>query len=68
MSRIKLTAEESRAKDRFVHAVEDLFDLGAESVGRIADDVGEYGTDGDGGARQDVAVVECLRVIVDAFG
>jgi len=69
MPRIKLTFRESQAKVRFVHVVETLMrDLDAESVGRIADYVSEHGTDGDGGAREDAAVVECLRVIVDAVG
>lgn len=69
MTRIVLTTEERKAKDRFVRAVEALMlDLDAESVGRIADYVGEHGTDGDGGTREDGAVVECLRVIVDAIG
>ena len=69
MADTRLTAEERRAKDKFVRAVETLMlNLDAESVGRIADDVGEHGTDGDGGVREDAAVVECLRVIVDAMG
>ena len=62
-----LTKKERRAKDAFVRAVETLMlDLTPESVGRIADCVGECGTDGDGGALEDEAVLECLRVIVDA--
>lgn len=64
----KLTATERRAKRKFVQAVELLMlDLGAESVGHIADDVGEHGTDGDGGTVEDAVVVDCLRVIVDAM-
>lgn len=65
----KLTAGERKAKDKFVQAVEVLMlDFDAESVGRIADHIGELGTDGDGGVLEDAAVVECLRVIVDAMG
>lgn len=65
-----LTAAERKAKIQFVRAVERLMlDFDTEEVGRIADDVGECGMDGDrGGAREDAAVVECLRVIVDAMG
>jgi hypothetical protein len=70
MSRaVKLSAAEAHAKDRFVRAVETLMlAMDAESVGRIADYVGENGTDGDGGAREDAIVFECLRVIVDNHG
>ena len=68
-STVALTAEEAHFKARFVQAVEALMlDLDAETVGRIADYVGEHGTDGDGGAVEDGVVVECLRVIVDAMG
>jgi hypothetical protein len=67
-SKGELTAEERKAKWQFVLAVEALFDLGAKSAGRIADEVGELGTDGDGGVLEDAAVVECLRIIVDAMG
>jgi hypothetical protein len=63
-----LTAEERMARDQFVRAVEGLMlDLTPESVGRIVDCVAEHGTDGDGGAREDAAVVECLRVIAGAM-
>ena len=69
MPRIKLTVEESRAKNKFIRGVEALMlDMDAESVGRIADYVSEHGTDGDGGSIEDGLVVECLRVIVDAMG
>jgi hypothetical protein len=68
MPRIRLNREEVRLKENFVRAVEELMlDFNAETVGRIADYVGEHGTDGDGGAREDAAVVECLRIIVDAM-
>jgi hypothetical protein len=66
MSRSKLSRIELAAKRLFVLAVKALLlDLDAEAVGRIADDVGEYGTNGDGGAREDAVVLECLRVIVE---
>ena len=69
MSRSKLSRAEQHARDRFVLAVEALLlDMDAESVGHIADDVGERGTDGDGGAREDAVVLECLRVVVDNHG
>ena len=70
MSRaVKLSAAEARAKERFVSAVETLMlAMDAESVGRITDHVGEYGTDLDGGGGQSAVVLECLRVIVDAHG
>jgi hypothetical protein len=64
-----LTKEQAAAMRAFVRATEALMlGLSAEEVGRIADYVGEHGTDGDGGALEDGAVVECLRVIVDAMG
>ena len=67
MSRaVKLSAAEAHAKDRFVRAVEALLlDMDAESVGRIDDHVGEHGTSGDGGAREDAIIVELLRLIVE---
>jgi hypothetical protein len=69
MADTKLTRNEHLAKCDLVDAVERLMlDMDAEAVGRIADYVGEYGTDGDGGTREDAAVVDCLRVIVDAMG
>ena len=65
----KLSKSESDAMHQLVRAVETLLlDLDAEAVGRIADYVGEHGTDGDGGANEDAVVVECLRVIVDSHG
>lgn len=68
MADIRLTATERRVKERFVRIVETMMlDMDAESVGRIADYVGEHGTDGDGGTLDDGAVVECLRVIVDSM-
>ena len=61
-----LSKSEIRAKDKFVRAVEALLlDMDAESVGRIADHVGEHGTSGDGGAREDAIIVELLRLIVE---
>lgn len=69
MSRRKLSASESDAMHKFVEAVETLLlDLDAEQVGHIADHIGEYGTDGEGGDNEDAVVVECLRVIVDNHG
>lgn len=63
---MNLTRKEQAAKDKFVRAVEHLMlDLTPEEVGRIADDVGEHGTDGDGGTREDGTILECLRLIVD---
>lgn len=69
MARNRLNTKERKAKDQFVRAVETLMlDLDAESVGNIADYVGEHGTDGDGGTREDATVVDCLRIIVDEMG
>ena len=69
MADVRLTAKERRAKRKFVRAVERcMLDMDAESVGRIADDVSEHGTDGDGGTLEDAAVVECLCILVDAMG
>ena len=69
MSRNPLTSAERAAMRRFVSAVETLMlELTPEQVGRIADYVGEHGTDGDGGDREDAVVVECLQLIVDVVG
>lgn len=66
--KIRLSRGETIAKDKFVRAVEALMlTYSDEEVGRIADYVGEHGTDGDGDASVDAVVVECLRVIVDAM-
>lgn len=67
MPRFELDARQQELKDAFVRAVEDLLAAGEESVGRIADHVGEYGTDSDE-AVADGVVVDCLRVIVDNVG
>lgn len=64
----KLTRKEEAAKLAFIRACETLLlDLDAEAVGRIADYVGEHGTDGDGGVIEDGAIVEALNAIVDAM-
>jgi len=68
MATIRLSIRERNAMRKFVSAVEGLMDLGAESVGIIADHVGEYGTGSDGDALEDAVVVECLRVVVDRVG
>lgn len=63
---VELTRKERAAKRKLVDAIEHLMlDLTPEEIGRIADHVGEYGTDGDGGVREDAAVFECLRLIAD---
>ena len=69
MPRRVLSEVEALAKVKFVRAVNDLMHLDAESVGRIADHVGEEGTGVVGpvyDAHLDAVVVECLRVVVDA--
>jgi hypothetical protein len=66
MSRHPLTSAERTALRRFVSSVETLMlDYTPEQVGRIADYVGEHGTDGNGGDREDAVVLECLRIVVD---
>jgi hypothetical protein len=65
----KLTRKEEAARLAFVRACETLLlDLDAVAVGRIADYVGENGTDGDGGAVDDGVILECLNLIVDVKG
>lgn len=62
-----LSTIEERSRDNFVSAVEALMlDHDAASVGRIADNIGEYGTGGSGGLAEDEVIRECLRIIVDA--
>jgi hypothetical protein len=68
MPKFELTAREEEIKAAFVRALEDLFEAGEESVGRIADHVGEYGTDSGGGTVIDTAVTEGLRHVVDNIG
>ena len=63
---MKLTTEEQRALRRLTRALEDLEDLGAESVGRIADHGGEHGTDADS-VIVDAITSECLRTVVISF-
>jgi hypothetical protein len=66
---VRLTGKEQRVLRDFVDVVEEMMlEMDAESVGRIADHVGEHGTDGDGGVREDGTVLECLRLIVDEMG
>jgi hypothetical protein len=62
---MNLSTEEQRALRLLVRALEDLNDLGAESVGRIADHVGKQGVEDS--AVLDALAVECLRVVVDSF-
>ena len=62
-----LSTIEERSRDNFVSAVEALMlDHDAASVGRIADNIGEYGAGGSGGMAEDEVIRECLRIIVDA--
>jgi len=68
MPKFELTAREEELKVAFIKAVEDLLQAGEESVGRIADHVGEYGTDSDHGSVVDGVVVDCLTVVVDNVG
>lgn len=66
MGKFDLNVAEQQARDNLVRAVEALMmDLGAESVGRIADNIGEHGTGGRGGAVEDAVVTRCLTIIVD---
>ena len=60
---IKLTGNERRALRDFIEATEHLLnEFDPEAVGRIADYVGEHGTDSDN-ARDDAVIVECLIFI-----
>ena len=68
MQKSELTPREQELKEALVHAVEDLLQAGEESVGRIADHVGEHGTDSDVGQVVDGVVVDCLTVLVDNVG
>jgi len=68
MPKFELTPREQELKDAFVRAVEDLLLAGEESVGRIADHVGEYGTDSDHGSVADGVVTDCLTIVVDNVG
>lgn len=63
-----LTPEEEELKEAFVRAVEALLLAGEETVERVADHVGEYGTDSDHGSVVDGVVVDCLTVLVDNVG
>lgn len=67
MPKFELSPFEKELKDALVQAVENLLAAGEDACGRIADHVGEYGTDSDD-AVADGVVVDCLRVIVDNVG
>ena len=67
MASIRLTVEERKAMRKFVESVERLTELGATSVGLIADYVGEYGVESDVD-RVDAVVVKALRAVVDVVG
>jgi len=61
----RLTGNERKALRDFIEATEHLLnEFDPEAVGRIADYVGEHGTDSDN-ARDDGVILECLRIIVD---
>ena len=68
MPKFDLEFYEQHARDNFVSAVLELMlDHDAEAVGRIADNVGEYGIGDDGGPEEDAVIVACLRIIIDAM-
>lgn len=63
---VKISRAEHIAMARFARACEMLLlDLDAESVGRIADYVGEHGAGSDYDAVVDAVIVELLRLIVE---
>ncbi len=62
----KLSISELKTLRGLVLGVRGLRDLDAESVGRIADYVGEFGFD-DLTVLEDSVVVEVLRIVVDAM-
>jgi hypothetical protein len=65
----KVTLQELRVLGHFVFGVRALLKLSPESVGRIADYVGQYGIGGDVpecSVLEDGVLTECLKVIVDA--
>ena len=68
MPRFELTPREQELKVALIRAIESLLQAGEESVGNIADHVGEYGTDSDHGGVVDGTVEECLRVVVNNVG
>jgi hypothetical protein len=68
MPKFELTPREEELKTALVHAIEDLLEAGEESVGNIANNVGEYGTDSGYGQVVDGVVEECLRIAVDNVG
>ena len=65
MSKIRLAVHERHALGVFNEGIRGLLSLTPESVGRIADYVGEYGVEEET-VLQDGVLVECLRIMVDA--
>ena len=65
MSKIRLAVHERHALGVFNEGIRGLLTLTPESVGRIADYVGEYGVEEET-VLQDGVLVECLRIMVDA--
>jgi hypothetical protein len=61
----RLAVHERHALGVFAEGVRHLLTLTPESVGRIADYVGEYGVEKET-ALQDGVLMECLRIMVDA--
>ena len=62
---MKLAVHERHVLGVFAEGVRHLLTLTPESVGRIADYVGEYGVEEET-ALHDGVLMQCLRIMVDA--
>ena len=65
MSKIRLAVHERHALGVLNEGIRGLLSLTPESVGHIADYVGEYGVEEET-VLQDGVLMECLRIMVDA--
>jgi hypothetical protein len=65
MAKFGLSEVEKEALRSFATSLMALLQRDAESVGRIADYVGQYGPEEDTEST-DVVLMECMKIIVDA--
>ncbi len=65
MPKFVLTEDEKTAMQLFASGFWAVFRRDAESIGHIADYIGQYGPEKDTGSA-DAVLMECMKIIVDA--